>query len=203
MHEWDTFAVIIGGSAGALGGPLFVALSIHAGRIAESADLRNRAAQTLVIFAVLLLIGVILAIPLQPEWLLGAELLALGVLAAGLLIILDHRAGQSDSRKSLAQTLKVVNPSTLTAGGTALAGALICLPNQLGQVPPGAHRLWGDDPRTCRRVSAADETDRLVQCWLHCTSRLGCAATPSVHRFRRRERTHHKRRRTRRAGTCE
>jgi hypothetical protein len=50
---------------------------------------------------------------------------ALGILAAGLLIVLDHRAGQSDSRKSLAQTLKVVNPSTLTAGGTALAGVLI------------------------------------------------------------------------------
>jgi len=72
-----------------------------------------------------LLIGVLLAIPLQPEWLLGAELLALGVLAAGLLVVLDHRAGQSDSHKSLAQTLKVVNPSTLTAGGTALAGVLI------------------------------------------------------------------------------
>ena len=50
---------------------------------------------------------------------------ALGILAAGLLIVLDLRAGQSDSRKSLAQTLKVVNPSTLTAGGTALAGVLI------------------------------------------------------------------------------
>jgi hypothetical protein len=125
MHEWDTFAVIIGGSAGALVGLLFVALSIHAGRVAESADLRNRAAQTLVIFAVVLLIGVLLAIPLQPEWLLGAELSALGVLAAGLLVVLDHRAGQSDSHKSLAQTLKVVNPSTLTAGGTALAGVLI------------------------------------------------------------------------------
>ena len=98
MHEWDTFAVVIGGSAGALVGLLFVALSIHAGRIAESADLRNRAAQTLVIFAVVLLIGVLLAIPLQPEWLLGAELLALGILAAGLLIVLDHRAGQTDSR---------------------------------------------------------------------------------------------------------
>jgi hypothetical protein len=58
-------------------------------------------------------------------WLLGAELLALGILEVGLLIVLDHRAGQSDSRKPLAQTLKVVNPSTLTAGGTALAGVLI------------------------------------------------------------------------------
>ena len=67
MHEWDTFAVIVGGSAGALVGLLFVAISIHAGRIAESADLRGRAAQTLVIFAALLLIALLLAIPEQSQ----------------------------------------------------------------------------------------------------------------------------------------
>jgi hypothetical protein len=125
MHEWDTFATVIGGSAGALVGLLFVALSIHAGRIAKSASLRNRAAQTAVIFAVVLLVSVLLAIPLQPEWLFGAELLALGILSAGLLIVLDHRAGQTDSRKSIAQILHAVNPSTLTAGGAALTGVLI------------------------------------------------------------------------------
>ncbi len=102
-----------------------MALSIHAGRIAKSASLRNRAAQAAVIFGVVLLISVLLAIPLQPEWLLGAELLALGILSAGLLIVLGHRAGQIDSRMSIAQTLQAVNPSTLTAGGAALTGVLI------------------------------------------------------------------------------
>jgi hypothetical protein len=63
VQEWDTFAVIVGGSAGALVGLLFDAISIHAGRITESADLRGRAAQTLVIFAALLLIALLLAIP--------------------------------------------------------------------------------------------------------------------------------------------
>jgi hypothetical protein len=67
VHEWDNFAVVVGGSAGALVGLLFVAISIHAGRIAESAELRGRAAQTLVIFAALLLIAVLLTIPAQPE----------------------------------------------------------------------------------------------------------------------------------------
>jgi hypothetical protein len=59
MHEWDTFAVVVGGSAGAL----VVAISIHAARMAASPDLRGRAAQTLVIFAALLLIALLLAIP--------------------------------------------------------------------------------------------------------------------------------------------
>jgi hypothetical protein len=61
------FAVIVGGSAGVLVGLLFVAISIHAGRIAELADLRGRAAQTLVIFAALLLIALLLAIPEQSQ----------------------------------------------------------------------------------------------------------------------------------------
>jgi hypothetical protein len=125
MHEWDTFAVVVGGSAGALVGLLFVAMSIHAARIAGSADLRSRAAQTLVIFAALLLLAVLLSIPLQPDWVLGAELVALAVCVAIVLIILDRLAGQSDSRTPMARTLDLVNPSTLTAGGVAVTGVLL------------------------------------------------------------------------------
>jgi len=125
MHEWDTFAVLVGGSAGALVGLLFVAISIHAGRIAESADLRGRAAQTLVIFAALLLVGLLRSIPVQPEWVLGIELLVLAVFVAIALITLDHRAEQSDSQRPVARTLKAVNPSTLTAGGVAVAGVMM------------------------------------------------------------------------------
>ena len=125
MHEWDTFAVIVGGSAGALVGLLFVAISIHAGRIAESADLRGRAAQTLVIFAALLLIALLLAIPEQSQRVLGVEFLVLAVLAAVALILLDRLARNTDSPREVASTLQNVNPSTLTAVGIALAGGLM------------------------------------------------------------------------------
>jgi hypothetical protein len=125
VHEWDTFAVVVGGSAGALVGLLFVAISIHAARMAESADLRGRAAQTLVIFAALLLIALLLAIPEQSQRVLGAEFLLLAVLVATALIWLDRLARQTDSPRPVARTLQNVNPSTLTAVGIALAGGLM------------------------------------------------------------------------------
>jgi hypothetical protein len=125
VHEWDTFAVIVGGSAGALVGLLFVAISIHAGRIAESADLRGRAAQTLVIFAALLLIALLLAIPEQSQRVLGVEFVVLAVLVAVALILLDRLARDTDSPREVASTVKNVNPSTLTALGIAVAGGLM------------------------------------------------------------------------------
>ncbi len=125
MHEWDTFAVVVGGSAGALVGLLFVAISIHAARMAASADLRGRAAQTLVIFAALLLIALLLAIPEQSQRVLGAEFLLLAALVATALIWLDRLARRTDSPRPVARTLKNVNPSTLTAAGIALAGGLM------------------------------------------------------------------------------
>jgi hypothetical protein len=103
MHEWDTFAVVVGGAAGALVGLLFVAISIHAARMAASPDLRGRAAQTLVIFAALLLIALLLAIPEQSQRVLGAEFLLLSALVATALIWLDHRARQTDSPRPVAR----------------------------------------------------------------------------------------------------
>ena len=103
MHEWDTFAVV-GGSAGALVGLLFVAISIHAARMAASPDLRGRAAQTLVIFAALLLIALLLAIPEQSQRVLGAEFLLLAALVATALIWLDHRARQTDSPRPVSRS---------------------------------------------------------------------------------------------------
>jgi hypothetical protein len=125
VHEWDTFAVVVGGSAGALVGLLFVAISIHAARMAESADLRGRAAQTLVIFAALLLIALLLAIPEQSQRVLGAEFLLLAALVAAALVWLDRLARQTDSPRPVARTLQNVTPSALTAAGIALAGGLM------------------------------------------------------------------------------
>jgi len=55
LGSWDAFAVIVGGASAALLGLLFVAISIRIGVIAGSRELRNRAAQTLVLFGIVLL----------------------------------------------------------------------------------------------------------------------------------------------------
>ena len=58
MPGWDTFAVIIGGAAGALIGLLFVSVSIRIEVISASPDFRNRSAETLSLFTTVLLVGV-------------------------------------------------------------------------------------------------------------------------------------------------
>jgi hypothetical protein len=76
---WDTFAVIIGGAAGALVGLLFVSVSIRIEVISASPDFRSRAGETLSLFMTVLLVAVLLAIPDQRPWEFGVELLVLAV----------------------------------------------------------------------------------------------------------------------------
>ena len=80
MQAWDTFAAITGGAAAALTGLLFVAVSLHIDFIASSQELRNRAALVLSLFAIVLFISILIVIPGQARWVLGAELIVLAVI---------------------------------------------------------------------------------------------------------------------------
>jgi hypothetical protein len=122
---WDTFAVIVGGAGGALVGLLFVAISVHAARIAASADLQSRAAKTPAAFATLLLMSVVLAVPGQSDQVVGAELVALAVLASMLLLLLDRRAVFAGIATPLSGALNQVNPNVSTVVGLALTGGLL------------------------------------------------------------------------------
>ena len=106
METWDPFATIAGSAAAALTGLLFVAVSIRADYIARSPELRNRAAQTLILFGTVLVIAALLAIPGQGYRTLGAELLALGVVTGAGLYVLDQRAKASRSDLAIARCLK-------------------------------------------------------------------------------------------------
>ncbi len=127
MQAWDAFATIAGGAAAALTGLLFVAVSVRAAYIARSQELRNRAAQTLVLFGTVLVLAVLMAIPGQGYRTLGAELLGLGVLTGAGLYVLDRRAKASRSGQAIAQVLEAVTPNLVTSVLLLAAGTILAL----------------------------------------------------------------------------
>ena len=80
------------------------AVSIRVEVIAASRALRDRAAQTLVLFGTVLFVALFLAIPDQTYEALGGELLALAVVTSAMLVYLNRRAhGDLDRRAQGAQ----------------------------------------------------------------------------------------------------
>lgn len=109
MEKWATFATVAGGAAAGLTGLLFVAVSIRIDVIAKSQELRNRAAETLALFVIVLFIAILLSIPDQSLRLLGFELVALAVIAGGGLLVLDRRARVApDSREATAHAVALI-----------------------------------------------------------------------------------------------
>jgi hypothetical protein len=90
----------------------------------KSVEVRNRAGQTLVVFAVVLLAAVLLVIPSQSPSALGVELLALALVFYTVLEILEWRATSAD-RGPVGRLLKRVNANFVAGGGPALTGALL------------------------------------------------------------------------------
>lgn len=95
------FGGTLGAVAGALTGLLFVAVSVRGRALSESPALRNRAAQTLVLFMTSVLIAVVVTAP-QPSTAVGWQLLALAALSGSTLFVLDRRAGMPVSLAWLA-----------------------------------------------------------------------------------------------------
>ena len=138
MGAWQTFAGIAGAAAGALVGLLFVAVSIRVDAIAASRALRDRAAQTLVLFGTVLFVALFLAIPDQTYEALGGELLALAVVTSAMLVYLNRRAhgalnrpaqgdpkAEPDSTTRLAVLLHTAVSNTITLVLLAVAALLL------------------------------------------------------------------------------
>lgn len=126
MDSWYTFAVIVGGAAAALLGLLFVAISIRLNIIAESGELRSRAAQTLIQFGVVLLAAVLLTVPSQPPNLYGAELVVLAAASGGGLYALERRAAKRPSDQRIGPVLKAVSPNAITPALLLACGIVLC-----------------------------------------------------------------------------
>jgi hypothetical protein len=136
LEAWDTFAEISGTAAAALTGLLFVAVSIRVAYIARSQELRNRAAQTLSLFGMVLVVALLIAIPRQAYSTLGAELVILAVLSGAGLYILDLRAKGDRSNEAIAPVLQAVTPVTVTSLLLLAAGIVLAI-----GVPAGLYVL--------------------------------------------------------------
>jgi hypothetical protein len=130
LEKWSTFATVAGGAAAGLTGLLFVAVSIRAGVIAKSQELRNRASQTLALFVTVLFIAILLSIPDQSLRVLGIELVALALVLGVGMLVLDRRARvDPDSRDAaahaVASILEVAAPNGVTSMLLLTAGILL------------------------------------------------------------------------------
>jgi hypothetical protein len=152
VHGWDTFAVIIGGAAGALIGALFVSVSIRIDVISASPDFRNRGAATLTLFGSVLVVAILLVIPDQHRWELGSELLVLAVVLGAALSWFNRRATAQPSAQPISRVLASVSPDSITTilllvtGALLLAGvddgAYVLVPAAIAAITGGVASAW-------------------------------------------------------------
>jgi hypothetical protein len=126
---WDAFATVAGGAAGALIGLIFVAVSIRIDVISQSAELRNRAAQTLGLFTTVLVVSGAIAVPDQQRWIVGIEMIIIAALSSTALMVLEHRAKIAQAKGPISH---VLNVRTLTCTLLVVAGALLLVGSAAG-----------------------------------------------------------------------
>ena len=122
---WLGFGEALAAVAGALTGLLFVALSVKGSALAASRNLSSRAAETLVLFMISVLIAVVLVAP-QPSAALGWELLAVAVFSGIVLLVLNRRAGHATDR-GVGRYIERFSPNTITAVLVGVAGLTLLL----------------------------------------------------------------------------
>lgn len=125
MASWENFAVIVGSAAAALLGLLFIAISIRVNVVASSIELRNRAAQILVLFGAVLVVAILLVVPEQPIRILGAEFVVLAIGMGVELHLLERRAVERAGEPRVGPVLEVVSPNTITGVPLLAAGVIL------------------------------------------------------------------------------
>ncbi len=125
-QDWGNFAVITGGSAGALTGLLFVAVSLNRERIAKNPALRAQAGQTLVLFMLPLLLSLLIVLPERSATAFGGWLIVLAAVAALTLTAIGRgkEPAGDDPEAALAQLIDRASPNLLVLVTIVVGGCL-------------------------------------------------------------------------------
>lgn len=150
MSAWHDFFVAQAGVAGALIGLLFVAVSINLTRILAYAQLPTRAAETLVLFFIVLVVAAIALVPDQGSRRAGGEILIAGTIAwlLQLASLVRTRAADRVFDKRLRRLLlNQLPPLPFIGAGAAMlagypAGAIWLLPGTLLCFAAGVFGAW-------------------------------------------------------------
>jgi hypothetical protein len=124
---WADFGVATAGATAALAGLLLVAVSINLEKILDSRypHLPNRAAQTLLFFAVPLVVGLLLVVPGQPRAALGSEMIVIGGGVGGFLLVSNARLSLSEGETPFTWTISRTVPAVAIYGCLVVAGATL------------------------------------------------------------------------------
>jgi hypothetical protein len=89
---WGELFLAEAGASAALGGLLFVAVSINLERIIALRSLPGAALGAIVLLVAVLMVSTFALVPSQPRWVLGAEVLVVGIAAWSILTAIWIRA---------------------------------------------------------------------------------------------------------------
>jgi len=123
VPDWTGFGGIVAGVTATLAGLLFVAISINIRPILDSPNLPNRAAQTLTVFGMPLVTGILLIVPGQSRAVLGTEFLVIGATVGAHLFLTDRRTERYEHQTLLILLTGRILPGVMSCGSLVACGA--------------------------------------------------------------------------------
>jgi modulator of FtsH protease len=132
MAGWDSFFVAQVGASAALAGLVFVGISLNQAKIMASAYLPNRAQEALVVLLVNLLLSSLFLTPGQSAVSLGAEVLAVGLIAWAVVLLLHVDSFRRMDAIHRPRALGAAVVGELTAASIPLAGLILLWRGAIG-----------------------------------------------------------------------